>query len=94
MPHYKNGQPAKVGELVHHKPSSGSSHSTPAMEVLGILISITPGADTCNGQVLPVARKYAGTTWLPANPSGSDYVTLKDCVLIGAEASEGAVPAA
>lgn len=45
MPHYKDGSPAHVGDFVIGKP-----YNTPR-EVVGELLSITPGVEVCNCQV-------------------------------------------
>ena len=73
MPHYANGQEAKVGELIIHSPKNNAS-------ALGILVSITPGAASCNGQLMPVARKWPGAHWIPVIAIYQDCITLKDCL--------------
>lgn len=52
MPHYKDGTDAKVGDVVR-----GTTFNKKG-EVLGILVSITPGTDTCNATVNALARVY------------------------------------
>ena len=42
MPHYKDGSPAELGDLVRGKP-----YNTP-FEVIGLVVSIRPGTDTCD----------------------------------------------
>jgi hypothetical protein len=42
MPHYKNGVPAEVGDLV-----KGQPYNTPH-EIVGTVIQITEGTDCCN----------------------------------------------
>jgi len=42
MPHYKDGTPAQIGDLVKGKP-----YNTPR-EIVGQMISITPGSESCN----------------------------------------------
>jgi len=42
MPHYKDGTEAKVGDIVRGKP-----YNTPH-EIVGEIISITPGVESCN----------------------------------------------
>jgi hypothetical protein len=50
MPHYKDGRPAFVGDFVKGKPYN-TNH-----EVVGEVVSITPGTETCNCQVAFVER--------------------------------------
>ncbi|HXM32264.1 MAG TPA: hypothetical protein VN921_01330 [Chthoniobacterales bacterium] len=90
MPHYKDGSPAKVGDLVHVIPPYAGTTRT-----LGILISINPGTETCNGGVLALARKFsAESPWYPAMAVAyPDCVTLKECVPINAEVPEVAASA-
>jgi hypothetical protein len=45
MPHYKDGTPAQVGDLVKGKP-----YNTPR-EIVGEVISVTPGSESCNCMV-------------------------------------------
>ena len=42
MPHYKDGTEAKVGDVVKGKP-----YNTPC-EVVGTVVQITPGSESCN----------------------------------------------
>ena len=42
MPHYADGSPAQVGDKVKGKP-----YNTPN-EVVGEIVQITPGSETCN----------------------------------------------
>jgi hypothetical protein len=78
MPHYKDGTPARVGDLILKEEAHASS-----MLVVGILAQITPGSTTCNGQVLPIAQKAkTGGTWLPMATGNLWSVTLSDCAKI------------
>lgn len=45
MPHYKDGTPAALGDIVKGKPYN-TSH-----EIVGEVIQITPAADSCNCMV-------------------------------------------
>lgn len=58
--HYKNGREAKVGDKVVGVDSCGGP-------VAGVLVSVQPGATSCNGQVVP----FNSPTWC---------VTLGDCL--------------
>ncbi|HEV1992493.1 MAG TPA: hypothetical protein VGR34_06480 [Candidatus Dormibacteraeota bacterium] len=81
MPHYKDGSPAKVGDLVHSVPPYPT-----APRLLGVLVSINPGTETCNGGVLPFARKFsADSPWYPMSAPFPDCVTLKECLPINTE---------
>ena len=73
--HYQNGEVAKHGDLViRHDAYSDAA---------GILTNITPNSDggTCNGQLLAVATRQAGTeAWFPVIGNQSAWhVTLKEC---------------
>jgi hypothetical protein len=43
MPHYKDGTPAEIGDYV-----KGVPYNTKGKEVVGTLIQITEGTDSCN----------------------------------------------
>lgn len=45
MPHYEDGTPAQLGDIVQGKP-----YNTP-YEVVGPVVSITPDVEACNCQV-------------------------------------------
>ena len=48
--HYKNGREAKNGDTVVLVPQYAGSNP-----VIGILYNATPGNDTCNGRIAPIA---------------------------------------
>lgn len=60
--HYKNGREAKAGDVV----VVVNGHTVP---VSGVLHSVQPGSDTCNGRLAQVA---------PSDP----YINIKDCLHI------------
>ena len=73
--HYQNGEVAKHGDLIiRHDAYSDAA---------GILTNITTNSDggTCNGQLLAVATRQAGTeAWFPVIGNQSAWhVTLKEC---------------
>jgi len=73
MPHYANGEAAAVGDLV----MTVDERVFP--KILGQVVSITIGSDSCNAQVLAFARRYSsteGTSWIPNLPQYTDCVTL------------------
>ncbi len=82
MPHYANGKPANRGDLVICAPPYPNSHKT-----IGILAMVLPASDTCNGQIIALARQYGSEgPWYPATPNPyPDSVTLKECMAVGAE---------
>lgn len=43
MPHYTDGTPAQVGDLVE-----GISYNLQGRRIVGTLISVTPGTESCN----------------------------------------------
>lgn len=61
MPHYKDGTEAKVGDQV-----VGKLYNTAGIRA-GTIISITPGADSCNAQV----------AFVEAVPLGAGHHTIK-----------------
>lgn len=74
MPHYLDGTPAKNGDLVVFTESHDGGS-----EKAGVLMSITPGSDTCNGTLQLVAQRQKGTDhWTPISSLGQ-YCTLKEC---------------
>lgn len=75
MPHYADGTPAKHGDAVVSSPSYDG-----ASEMLGIIISITPGATSCNSQIELLAMRQKGVEhWTPSRYSSLPCVTLSDC---------------
>jgi hypothetical protein len=71
MAHYKDGSPARVGDLVKGKPYN--THH----EVVGEVVSISPGREICNCQVAFVERFepeapsfYAKSVIVPGNATG------------------------
>ena len=79
MSHYKDGSPAQVGDLIICDPPYAGAISS-----LGILVAITPAAETCNGQLYPFAWKWPGIGWLPAGRRYQECITLKDCLPVPA----------
>jgi len=63
--HYKNGREAKIGDEIVGKNCSEKP-------IGGVLISINPQSDTCNGNVVP-------SIIIDRN---KEYVNLKDCLHI------------
>lgn len=66
MPHYKDGSEAKVGDQV-----VGTLYNSGSEPKAGVIISITPGAESCNAMVqfteaLPIAAE--GAPVLPDAP--------------------------
>lgn len=78
--HYSDGTPAKHGDLVIKKESHANS-----FEVVGVVVQIVPGGDTCNAQIVPLAirQKDSGAAWTPVASSNIWSVTLKDCTKLG-----------
>jgi hypothetical protein len=58
--HYKNGREAKVGDVLIQRVGPIVSAN--------VIVSITPGTESCNACVVPV------------NANAFSYVTLKDCL--------------
>src|SRR5690348_13217125 len=61
MPHYADGSEAKVGDQV-----TGKLYNTEGIRA-GTIISITPGAESCNAQV-----QFTEAVPLEAGPGGED----------------------
>ena len=76
MAHYKDGSPAQVGDLVKGKP-----YNTPR-EIVGDIVSITSGTETCNCQVAfaervhPEAPDFYGGALTLVRSAGGDRVFL------------------
>lgn len=88
MPHYRNGSPASRFDLVICKPNGTKTHRT-----VGIVVSIQPGTNTCNANMLALARQYDGEgPWFPVQQQAyPECITLGECDL-AAFADGGAVP--
>ena len=79
MPHYRDGSPARHGDLVIHR----ESHDTGQEKVM-IIQSIMPGNDSCNAQAIPVAIRQKGVPfWMPLSGNSGWCITLKECERIG-----------
>lgn len=79
MPHYSDGTPAKVGDIVKG-PSDGKT-------LVGVVHRVTPGSDTCNMQVtsgLFVIEEGERRIVLPTAPGQTFYATCKEYVRIAA----------
>lgn len=60
MPHYADGTEAKVGDAV-----TGTFVNTPGVRA-GTIISITPGAESCNAQIqFTVTEEYGSSDEVP-----------------------------
>jgi hypothetical protein len=79
--HYKDGTPAKAGDLVLNTTLYGGDGGR---QVIGVLTSGTAGSTTCNGNICPVARRQKSTLgwgpWLPLGCQTNDWsVTISEC---------------
>jgi hypothetical protein len=74
MPHYKDGTEAKVGDRARGK---CHSHGCP---VEGVILSVTPGTDSCNAQLAyPVIYRAGGVEdAMPVVTVVSGWCTLSD----------------
>ena len=80
MPHYRNGAPARIGDLVLNIPTHGTAAS------LGIVTSIAPSSNACNGGLAVLARRLENGQWLPTHFSPYDAtITLGECALVTTE---------
>ncbi len=59
MPHYKDGTPAIEGDIVR-----GIPYNTNGKEIIGVIVAINPGADTCNCQVVFPKLIQMEETWM------------------------------
>lgn len=62
MPHYKDGSEAKVGDQV-----IGKLYNSGPEPKAGVIISITPGAESCNAMV-----QFTEAVAVEADPGGED----------------------
>lgn len=60
MPHYRDGTEARIGDIVR-----GSTYNHKG-RIVGTLVSVTPGSETCNCTVA-----FASLVALPALPTGA-----------------------
>jgi len=68
MPHYKDGTPAKVGDVVRGKGYNVKGPDGKLAEIIGQVLSVTPGAENCNIQLA-----YFKSKVLPADFRYPDY---------------------
>jgi len=68
MPHYKDGTPAKVGDVVRGKGYNVKGPDGQLKEITGIVVHVQPGP-TCNLQVAfaEVSELPEGFTWPDGN---------------------------
>jgi len=76
--HYKDGSEAKVGDVVKF-PRWKSGGNVPDA---GTLTHITPGSQSCNGQVYRVRFHYPEPTEQPLVDTQNHCVTLGECELL------------
>jgi hypothetical protein len=74
MPHYANGKEAKPGDLVKVTSPGG------AQRVIGIVIHVMANAESCNAQIIALARQWSDGPLYPANAQYAECVTLKECL--------------
>lgn len=92
--HYKDGTPARAGDLVMRTEMFGTSGN----QTIGILSGATSQSTTCNGHIIPVAqRQLSELGWGPWLPLGGNVislwsVTLSDCERIDKMPSEQPAP--
>lgn len=85
MPHYKNGQEAKVGDRLRFKATTHDPVAGGYRGVMrdGIVMSVHPGPATCNAQVAFLStRSGTGADGKPAFAFPCvdvTYVTLGEC---------------
>lgn len=79
MPHYKNGKPANEGDLV----IIANPQAVPV--TLGVLVQITPGTETCNGQIIPIARQYKDGAWRQVQALYNECLTIKELLPLVAD---------
>ena len=76
MPHYADGTPAKIGDLVVRK------NTWDSQEALLVITSITPVSDSCNASGIPLAAHQTDNPWFPSGPQAVWTVTLKQCMRV------------
>ncbi len=57
MPHYKDGTPAAIGDIVRGKGYNVKDRDGNLAEFVGTVVGITPGSSSCNIQVAYVVYK-------------------------------------
>lgn len=68
MPHYRNGDPASIGDLV-----IGTTYNRQGT-VLGVVTKVVPGTDTCNCVIQGIVRKHGNTV---VQDQSEDYGELR-----------------
>jgi len=65
MPHYKDGTPAKVGDVVRGKGYNVKGPDGQLKEITGVVVHINPGSESCNLQVefVEISRMPDGFSW-------------------------------
>jgi len=63
MPHYKNGTPAGVGDIV-----KGKGYNVPH-EIIGKVLEIVEGSDACNLHIACVSKESMVLKAVPLDPS-------------------------
>lgn len=86
--HYKDGTIAQVGDLV-----KGTTYNTGGVVVVGTLVGITPGVESCNARVALAFVKSPGANSLPypkyTHGSASGYAVAEHPFVAGVMTSEG-----
>ena len=81
MPHYKDGTPAKCGDLIVRVNDYDNS------QTLAIVTSINENASSCNATAIHVAAKQGDNPWFPSSSfgPGPQYTfTLSECSKVDA----------
>lgn len=69
MPHYKDGSPAKVGDIVRGKGYNLKDEDGELREIIGTVVQVTPGASSCNVQVLVTELREPPANYQPDEPN-------------------------
>lgn len=62
MPHYSDGTLAAVGDVVRGKGYNIKDESGELAEIVGVITTVTPGAETCNVSLIVPKGCIPGTT--------------------------------
>jgi hypothetical protein len=64
LPHYRDGTPATVGDVVRGRGYNVKDEKGSPAEFTGTVVGITPGSQSCNIQVAHVVTKKLPAGWV------------------------------
>lgn len=80
--HYKDGQEAKLGDTAKFPADHWTPTGCSKVEKQGVLVSLSPGSDRCNGSIAYPNVQRGGDGTLQVATIVTTTVTIGECELV------------